>query len=109
MVIFCDNEACVNVINHGRAVDKFLLNCAREIFFLAASYDIVISAIHIVGSQNKIADALSRWHLGCTNQQKFNDLTRAYNLREIIIDIILSCVTRFRDSLHIIINVKYMS
>ncbi len=41
-MIACDNQVSVNVINAGRARDKFLLRCIRELVWLATTFEFVI-------------------------------------------------------------------
>ena len=56
----CDNLSVVQVVGSGMFMDKFLALCIRNIWLLAAGYDIDLEVKHIVGSKNVIADALSR-------------------------------------------------
>jgi hypothetical protein len=60
ILIHCDNEASVCVLNSGRSKDKFMLQCLREIAFTAAKQNFQIKAIHVKGVDNRIADLLSR-------------------------------------------------
>jgi hypothetical protein len=61
--VYCDNIASVIVLNSGKARDPYLLDCLREISFLAAVNQFEIKGVHIAGSENRIPDILSRWHL----------------------------------------------
>ena len=36
ILIYCDNEASVSVLQTGRSSDNFMLQCAREIWYFAA-------------------------------------------------------------------------
>ncbi|KAI8496774.1 scavenger receptor [Branchiostoma belcheri] len=76
IVVHCDNMACVHVLNSGRARDRELLQCARELWLLAATFEFQVKATHIQGSHNRIADHLSRWHLSAYHSQQFKSLTR---------------------------------
>jgi len=58
--IMCDNWACVCVLNNGRSRDPFLIACAREVSFLITQHDFTLTARHIQGCKNEVADALSR-------------------------------------------------
>ena len=58
--LYCDNEACVHVINSGRSKDKNMLRILREIVFICAMDNFQIKAIHLPGVSNRIADCLSR-------------------------------------------------
>lgn len=61
--IYCDNDACVAVINNGKSQDTYLVECLRELLFFCAKYHFTINAIHIPGVDNRIPDYLSRWEL----------------------------------------------
>ena len=56
VVIACDNEAVVSVSNSSRTEDMILAAITRNI---AMEADINIKVIHILGTQNTIADSLS--------------------------------------------------
>ena len=68
---FCDNIACVHVLQTGRGRDPFLLQCAREIWMISATHDFTLLPLHRPGQDNIAADCLSRWHLGQAYQDKF--------------------------------------
>ena len=61
ILVKCDNQAVVAVLTHNKTKDAFLAACARNVWLLAASYDLEISYVHIKGKNNAIADLLSRW------------------------------------------------
>ena len=71
ILVKSDNMACVQVINTGRAVDKFLQACARELIFLACENDFDISSCHITGSRDILPDLLSRIPLDSSCRDKF--------------------------------------
>ena len=56
----CDNEAVVIVINSGYSRDSFLMHVLRCIFFFSATFDFNLTAAHIPGCYNTLADAISR-------------------------------------------------
>ena len=58
--LFCDNRAVVDVLSSGRAQDQILAMCARNVWLLTASCNIVLVVSHIQGSHNNVADLLSR-------------------------------------------------
>ena len=60
ITFFCDNMAVVQVVGSGRTRDKFLALCIRNIWLLAAQFDIELEVRHVEGKKNVIADALSR-------------------------------------------------
>ena len=66
VVVHCDNEAAVTVLNSGYARDMHLL---RALFFIKAIYQIELKATHIPGKDNVIADAISRDKLTVLHSQ----------------------------------------
>jgi hypothetical protein len=58
--INCDNEAVVAVINSGYSHDPFMRHLLRCLFFFSATYDFTLTAAHIPGRLNILADAISR-------------------------------------------------
>ena len=73
LVIKCDNEATVSVLNSGRASDSFLQKCARELTFLACKHEFEIRAVHIPGVENRLPDLLSRVCLDVGSMNRFLD------------------------------------
>ena len=63
LVVNCDNEASVTVLNTGRSRDPFLQACLRELAFVTARFEVEIRGNHVPGVTNRIPDALSRWDL----------------------------------------------
>ena len=61
VLIKCDNEAVVSVLKTGRTRDPYLAACGRNIWYESAMSDIELQYTHIRGSENKVADILSRW------------------------------------------------
>ena len=49
--------------------------CLREIWFLSALHDFELTAAHIPGNDNTLADHLSRWHLSPFHKAQFHKLT----------------------------------
>ena len=63
ILLKCDNQAVVSVLNSGKTQDLTLGAMARNISMLLAIHDIELQVIHILGSGNKGADLLSRWFI----------------------------------------------
>ena len=61
--IHCDNMAAVQVLQSGRGRNRLLLECARAAWMVQAILDVHLSYVHIPGSDNQVADCLSRAHL----------------------------------------------
>ena len=49
ILIHCDNQAVVSVLQSGKARDPFLGACARNIWLWAATHDIELSYVHLLG------------------------------------------------------------
>jgi hypothetical protein len=51
VLVYCDNEASVKVLNSGFTKDEFMQCCLREICFIAATHEFEIRAKHIAGKE----------------------------------------------------------
>ena len=56
--VFCDNIAVVQVLQSGSTRGPYLVAAARNVWLLAAKYDIDMSYVHIYGKRNVTADLL---------------------------------------------------
>ena len=74
--LFCNHWAkqSVKVFCDNIAVDPYLAAAARNVWLLAAKYDIDITYVHISGKSNRTADLLSRWTGSVKNCQELNSL-----------------------------------
>ena len=90
MVVNCDNEAVVNVLNYGRSRDLFLQAAMREVCYLAAVGGFEVRFSHISGESNRVPDWLSRWAYGGRYRAPFRDYIRGKN------------ITRVRTSTHML-------
>ena len=61
ILIRCDNEAVVTVLKSGKTRNPCLAACSRNIWYASAMSDMDIQYAHIRGSENGVADTLSRW------------------------------------------------
>ena len=61
ILIKCDNDAVVTVLKSGKTHDPYLAACARNVWYASAMSDIAIQYAHIRGSENGVADILSKW------------------------------------------------
>ena len=59
----CDNEAVVHIINSGTSKDPLVMGLMRCLHFITAKFNLLLSATHIAGIENSLADALSRDNL----------------------------------------------
>jgi hypothetical protein len=83
VLVYCDNEASVKVLNSGFTKDEFMQCCLRESCFIAATREFEIRAKHIAGKENRIADYLSRWNLDKKYRQLFEKSVNLRNFQEI--------------------------
>ena len=74
--IFCDNQACVALLNHGVARSPFLATCLREIQFYLGCFNIEIKAEYIQSKHNVLADICSRAFSDQTHYNNFNKLLK---------------------------------
>ena len=59
----CDNEAVVQILNSGTSRDPIIMGLMRCLYFIAAKFSLLLSATHLAGADNILADALSRDNL----------------------------------------------
>ena len=85
--IYCDNIAVVQVMNTGRTRDSILATCARNVWLIAAMYNIEINFSHISGKSNIIVDLLSRWYMVLHPEQKLTKLLPNYKWVDSHIDL----------------------
>ena len=60
ILIHCDNETVVAVINSGTCKNNRIMDVVRSMFFVCAKNNISLFAKHVPGLDNATADALSR-------------------------------------------------
>ena len=60
VMIHCDNQTVVTIINSGRTRDTVLAAITRSIAMLTATHDIELCTLHIPDKHNTIADNFSR-------------------------------------------------
>ena len=80
VVVECDNEAVVTIVNSGKSKDMYLQKCLRELVFLLAKNQVELRAKHIRSESNDVADALSRWKYGGIYRQRIRDYCRGKRL-----------------------------
>lgn len=61
ILLFCDNEATVAIINKGRSSCQTIMPFLRRLIWQSVTFNFIIKAAHIPGHCNVIADALSRF------------------------------------------------
>ena len=61
--LLCDNQAIVHCLVSGSSRCPHVMSLLRTLFLLAARYNFTVSAQHIAGTHNVIADSLSRFRM----------------------------------------------
>lgn len=79
LLLKCDNQVTVSIINSGASRAKFLQACLREIHHLCALHSVEIRAVYIKSKDNDISDSLSRMHTHPKYRERFETLTRDIN------------------------------
>lgn len=69
IAVLCDNQAVVSIINKGRSHCPLIMSFMRRITWLSVTHNFILTARHVPGHDNVIADSLSRF-----NFQVFWDL-----------------------------------
>ena len=67
--VHCDNMCVVECVRTGTSKALAIMQLLRELFFVCAKCNFTLSAAHIAGSINTIADALSRFHMQVFRQK----------------------------------------
>ena len=56
-----DNTAVVSVIMSGTSKDEQLMHLLRALYLVSTRYNFQVTAKHVLGKTNRLADALSRF------------------------------------------------
>ena len=64
ILAYCDNQLTAEVINSGKARNRFTQACLRDIAFNLAVVNRTLKVIYIASKCNWIPDSLSRWSEG---------------------------------------------
>ena len=82
VLINCDNTLAVSALVTGKSKDLFMCSCLRDICLLVCQHNFELSAVHLPGVENRLADSLSRWHLSPHYAQHFHTLTEGVTMAE---------------------------
>ena len=63
ILMWCDNQSVVAIINSKHSKSPRIMDLVRSITLLTLSYNFTINATHIPGLDNAIADSLSRFQM----------------------------------------------
>ena len=61
VLFHCDNESVVHIIKSGTSKDDHIMHLVRALFLITAKLNFHVTAAHLPGKTNSIADALSRF------------------------------------------------
>ena len=81
--MYCDNQPVVDVINSSKTKDAFMASCLRELWLVVSSNEFELRDVHLPGEENRVADWLSRWHLGSKYKDAFNSFVAGSSYEEI--------------------------
>lgn len=62
VVVYCDNQAAVGILNKGSCRDPVVMASLRRLSMLSARFNFKICAVYYPGRENIVADAVSRLH-----------------------------------------------
>ena len=63
LLVHCNNAAVTAIMSSGTCRDPHVKRLVRDIFFSAAQNQFIIFVQHILGTDNSIADSLSRFQM----------------------------------------------
>ena len=82
LLLYCDNETTVQVINKGFARNEFAQKCLREIVWVSAQNNVWIKVVYLPGISNRWPDYLSRWTMDKQYVKKFLEETNGLRKKE---------------------------
>ena len=85
VLMYCDNETTVQVINRGVARNKFSQACLQELVWLTARNNTWVKMCYLAGSLNRISDNLSRFHLDYKYQLGFKRETEGWRKQQMVV------------------------
>lgn len=74
--MYCDNTVAVAAMRQARVRNPNLQKCMREITYWLSRYECELYTMHIQGSENRLPDLLSRWHLEARFSSMFFQATQ---------------------------------
>ena len=79
--LLTDNEPSIICLRSGKTKNAFLAACLRELWHLCVTHDIEFLYAHIPGSQNSIADLLSRRAISTKDQPTYEEFCHSTDLQ----------------------------
>lgn len=86
ILVFCDNQATVHIVNSGRAANAFAQSVMRELHFWAAKFQCQVRAVFIGTQENRMADLASRRLFDSASEWEFKILTQYLMITEISVE-----------------------
>ena len=84
LLLKCDNQTTIAVINRGRAHNSFTQKCLREVAYLASLYSFQIKVEYVPSEENRISDYLSRWELDPSYKERFwEEIALGYDVTKV--------------------------
>ena len=71
VIIHCDNQAAVAMINKGTTANPIVMSWLRHLFWLSAIHNSCLTAVYVPGIDNICADRISRMHYGVALLQPY--------------------------------------
>ena len=90
VIVSCDNQAAVVIINKGSTGNLLVMLFLRRLFWISAVYNFHITACYVEGCKNVIADAFYRMHIGSYLFKAFNVLCNAFPMKLFICNYLLA-------------------
>ena len=86
VLIYCDNQVSVDIINTGKAKNSFAQECLRELCYVTATENAVVKVVFREGVRNEKADKLSRSHTSVSARKRADELIKEQGWQETIVD-----------------------
>ena len=87
LLVNCNNQVTVACINSGFSCNIVLQKCLRYLHKIMALESFEMKTVYLSSQDNRIADNLSRWHLGTQYQRDFWKCVQGWSMSEITVKI----------------------
>ena len=71
LLLYCDNQSTVQIVNKGHARNRFAQKCLHEIVWICANSDLWIKVVYSSSKTNRLADLCSRFALKKDYKKQF--------------------------------------
>ena len=76
VIVHCDNQAAVAMINKGTTANPIIMSWLRHLFWLSAIHNFRLTAVYVPGIDNIRADRISRMHNGVALIQLYSEFCK---------------------------------